>query len=139
MHVLLNYYDICIHAYISNYLYCIVNIVTPPENITNCRGSDVNISCGYQWASALPVTWIINGTSFDQSAIENSPLYRLNNAATPMRISLTIFSINDNTTVRCIVHYNTNMTTHSTLGTLTVIGTYGMCIYCMYDKSSIFE
>ena len=111
------------YAYICNYLYHVVNIVTPPENITVCRGSDVNISCSYQWASALPVTWIINRASFDQSAIENSPLYRLNNPSS-MRISLTVFSINDTTTVQCQLNYNTSMTTHSTLGTLTVIGMY---------------
>ena len=102
-------------------LYSIAIISRPPENITVCRGSDVNISCGYQWTSRLPVTWIINGTSFDQSAIVNSPLYQLNNLTTPMNISLTIFSINDTTTVQCIVHSTPNTAT-STLAVVTIAG-----------------
>ena len=98
----------------------VVTISMPPENTTVCRGSDVTISCGYLWASALTVTWIINGTSFDQSAIENSPLYQLNNPITPSTISLTLFSINDITTVQCIVHSTPNAT--STLGKISLIG-----------------
>ena len=101
----------------------VVIISRPPKNITVCRGSDVTISCGYQWASRLYVTWIINGTSFDQSAIENSPLYQLNNPTTPMSVSLTIFSINDTTTVQCIVHSTPN-TTISTLGKISITGMY---------------
>ena len=97
-------------------------ISRPPENITVCRGSDVTISCGYQWASRLYVTWIINGTSFDQSAIENSPLYQLNNPASPMTISLTIYSINDTTTVQCIVYSTPSAT--STLGIISLTGMY---------------
>ena len=100
----------CVHS--------VVIISRPPENITVCRGSDVTISCGYLWASRLPVTWIINRTSFNQSAIENSPLYQLNNPTTPMGISLTIFSINDTTTVQCIIHSIPNTTT--TLGKIIV-------------------
>ena len=101
----------------------VVIISRPPENITVCRGSDVTISCGYQWASRLDVTWIINGTSFDQSAIENSPLYQLNDPTSPMRISLTIFSINDTTTVQCIVHSTPN-TAISILGKISLTGMY---------------
>ena len=98
-------------------------ISKPPENITVCRGSDVTISCGYDSASIFPITWIINGTSFDQSAIMNSPLYQLNNPTTPIVISLTIFSINDTTTVKCIVHSTPN-TASSTLGKISVTGMY---------------
>ena len=102
----------CVHS--------VVIISRPPENITVCRGSDVTISCGYQWASTFYVTWIINGTSFDQSAIENSPLYQLNNPTIPKKISLTIFSNNDTTTVQCIVHSTPNTT--STHGKVAVTG-----------------
>ena len=98
----------------------VVTISRPPENISVCRGSDVTINCGYLWASALTVTWIINGTSFDQSAIVNSPLYQLNNPTVPTTTSLTIFSINDTTTVQCIVHSTAN--TNSTLGKISLIG-----------------
>ena len=104
------------------YVHSVVIISRPPENTTVCRGSDVTISCGYQWASRLYVTWIINGTSFNQSTLENSPLYQLNNPASPMGISLTIFSINDTTTVQCIVHSTPNTT--STLGIISVASMY---------------
>ena len=98
----------------------IVTITIPPENTTVCRGSDVNISCGYLTATALPVTWIINGTSFDQPEILNSPLYQLNNPTSPPTLSLTIFSINGTTTFQCIV-----LNTTSTRATVTVTnGTY---------------
>ena len=109
-------------------MYLVDVIRTPPENTTVCRGSDVNISCGYQLANALPVTWIINGTSFDQSAIENSPLYQLNNPTDSSTLSLTIFSINGTTTVQCIIL--SIPITASTLGTVTTIG---MCI-CVYVR-----
>ena len=109
-------------------LYCIYNthpvvaITTPPENTTVLRGSDVNISCGYLWVIALPVTWIINGTSFDQQEIVNSPLYRLNNPISSMSVSLTVFSINGTTTFQCVVLSAPTKT--STRGTIIV--TYGM-------------
>ena len=105
----------CVHS--------VAIISRPPENTTVCRGSDVTISCGYQWHRTLHVTWIINGTSFDQSAIVNSPLYQLNNPTTPLGISLTIFSINDTTTVQCIVHSTPN-TSSSTLGKISLTGMY---------------
>ena len=96
-----------------------MRITTPPENTTVCRGSDVTISCGYGSATALAVTWIINGTSFTHDEILNSPLYQLNNPNTPMRVSLTVFSINDITTFQCVVLSTPN--TISTCGTVTVI------------------
>ena len=102
-----------------------MSITRPPEDITVCRRSDVNISCGYASATALLVTWIINGTSFTHQEVVGSPLYQLNNATSPMRVSLTVFSINGTTTFQCVVHSTPNTT--STLGT--VIVTTGMYIY----------
>ena len=105
-----------------------VAITTPPENTTVCRGSDVNISCGYQWATLLPVTWIINGTSFTQEEIVKSPLYQLNNPNTAMRVSLTVFSINGTTAFQCVVQSTPNTTSTSTRGTVIVTnGTYVIC------------
>ena len=97
-------------------------IAIPPENTTVSRGSDVTINCGYVTATAFPVTWIINGTSFDQHKILNSPLYQLNNPTSPTTLSLTVFSINGTTTFQCIVQSTPNTT--STRGT--VIVTNGM-------------
>ena len=107
------------------------NITTPPENTTVCRGSDVTISCGYGSATAFPVTWISNGTSFTQEEIFFSPLYQQNNNNTPIANSLTVFSINGTTTFQCVVLSTPNTT--STRGTVTVIGMYvHTCIYSMY-------
>ena len=103
----------------------VVNIVAPPENTTVTRGSNVTISCGYLWSTVLPVTWIINGTLFTQQEVVDSPLYQLNNPTAPMRISLTVFSINVTTTFQCIVHSTPSTT--SSLGTVTV--TDGMYVY----------
>ena len=97
----------------------LVAITRPPENKTVCRGSNVTISCGYRWSSELPVTWIINGMSFTQI---DSPSYQLNNPASTMNLSLTVFSINSTTTFQCIVHSITNVT--STFGTITATGKY---------------
>ena len=101
-----------------------MKITRPPENSTVCRGSRVIISCGYNSTTPLPVTWIINGTSFTQQEIENNSLmYRLNSATTPNALTLTIWSINDNITIQCIVNSTLNII--STPGTATVIaGTY---------------
>ena len=109
----------------------VVTITTPPENTTVCRGSNVTISCGYESATALPVTWIINGTSFTQQEIVNSPLYQQNNPSSPMTTSLKIFSISDTTTFQCVVLSCSNKTT-STCGTVTVTnGTYKYVNYKM--------
>ena len=107
-----------------------MTIITPPENTTVCRGSNVTIRCGYTGNSVLPVMWIINGSSFDQSEIVNSPLYQLNNPGSPMTVSLTILSINDSTTIQCIVQ--STPVTYSTRGTITVTG-MSVCTYtCTY-------
>ena len=117
--------------YVHTYVYTFIEtIARPPANFTACRGFDVTISCGYQSATALPVTWIINGTSFDQLVIVNSPLSQLNNAGSPKDVSLTVFSINGTTTFQCIVHSTPNITTNSTVGTVTVTtGMYYIIIY----------
>ena len=97
-------------------------IYLPPENTTACRGSNVTISCRYVSATTVPVTWMINGTSFTQQEVVDSPLYQLDNPTLPSRYSLTVFSINGTTTFQCIVHSTPNIT--STVGTVTVIGAY---------------
>ena len=102
-----------------------VNIIKPPKNKAVSRGSDVTIKCGYSGATALPVTWIINGTSFTQSKVADSPIYRLNNAASPKIVSLTVFSINGTTTFQCIVHSTLNITSNH--ATVTVLGMY-ICV-----------
>ena len=81
----------------------------------------MTISCGHVTATALPVTWIINGTSFTLEEIHFSPLYQQNSLTTPTANSLTVFSINGTTTFQCIVL--STPTTTSTRGTVTVTGT----------------
>ena len=107
-----------LHMY-NIFVHFVVTFPWPPQSITVCRGSDVTIRCGYSSGRAFPVTWMINGTSFDQSAIVNSPLYQLNNPTDPNTLSLTVFSINHTTTFQCIVHSTSNTTT-SILATITV-------------------
>ena len=107
------------------YISLIVKITTPPENTTVHRGSDVNISCGHISATALGVIWIINGTSFMQEQVVDSPLYQLNNPTSPMSVSLTVFSINATTTFQCLVLSTPN--TISIRGT--VIVTSGMYVH----------
>ena len=121
-------------------VYFVVTVFAPPENTTVCRGSDMSltISCRYTSGTALPVTWIINGTSFDEASLMNSSLYQLNNPTVPTQYSLEVFSINHTTTFQCIVHATHNnmklINTTSTHGTVTVIGMYLYMhsIYCMY-------
>ena len=111
--------SLCVFGYnMFIYVYLLVTIITPPESTIKCRGRNANISCGYQWSTALPVTWIINGTSFSQEEIVDSPLYQLNNPGSPRVLSLTVFSINYTTTFQCVIHSTLNTT--STLGTVTV-------------------
>ena len=98
----------------------VVTIITPPENTTACRGSDVNISCGYQSNDVLPVTWIINGIPYNSSEIENSLLYQLNNIENSTALSLTVFAINYSTSFQCIV----DSQTYSTDGMVTVVSKF---------------
>ena len=93
-------------------------ITKPPENTTVCRGNAVTISCGYRSPTPLPVTWIINGTSFTQQEVVDSPLYQLNNPTSPSIFTLTALSINGTTTFQCMIHSTPSIT--STLGTITV-------------------
>ena len=86
------------------------------------KGSNVTISCGHVIASPRPVTWIINGTSFDQEYIFFSQIYQQNRQAAPTENSLTVFSINHTATFQCVIHLNP--TTTSTLGTISVFGMY---------------
>ena len=99
------------------YIDPVVTFTRPPENTTVCRGSKVIISCGYQSVTPLPVTWIINGTSFTEDDIRNKG-YRLDNPTTPNALTLTIWSINDNITLQCVVH--STVSTTSAPGTVTV-------------------
>ena len=101
----------------------VVNITAPPENTTVCKNSDVTISCEYQSVRAFPTAWLINGTLFTQENLQDSPLYQMNNPFDPRIYSLTVFSINVTTNFQCIVQTRT-----STLGTVTVIGTYAHII-----------
>ena len=101
------------------YLYVIVTIIKPPGNTTVNIGDSATISCGFISATTLPVTWVINGILFDQSAIVNSPLYQLNNPLYIRSVSLTAFSVNVTTTFQCRFR-----SAISTLGTVTVLGMY---------------
>ena len=108
-------------------------ITRPPENTTVCRSTEVTISCGYASATAVPVTWIINGMSFDEASLMDNPLYQLDNPTiNPPLYSLTVFSINHITTFQCIVHATNNqnkpVNITSTRGAVTVIGMY-VCTY----------
>ena len=126
----------------------VVWIFRQPENTTTCRGSNVTISCGYVSGTALPVTWMVNGSSFDEETLMNSPLYQVNNPKSPSFYSLTVFSINGNTTFRCIINSTSSPT--STVGTVTVIGAYIhtvhtimyaviCCIHPTYSLNSYFS
>ena len=113
------YVRICVHL--------VVTFIAPLENTTVCRGSDVNISCGYKSATAIPIKWWINGTEFTQEDLQNNPLYQLNSPTSPMTYSLTVFSIDGTTTFQCVVLSDPTIT--STLGTVIVNGMY---VYFMY-------
>ena len=114
--------------YVFVYLFEFVGIIVrPPENTTVCEKSHVTINCGYESNTTLPVTWIINGTSFTQEEIMNSSLYQLNNATTPLNVSLKIISIKNNVTIQCLVHSTSNITSRP--GTVTVISMLKLITY----------
>ena len=102
----------------------IVTIIKPPENTTVCRGSNVNISCGYQSNTTLQIQWNINHTRYEQEDLLNNTLFQLNNLGNPMMVSLAIFSISGNTSLSCIVNSETRDAVGSSFATVTVIGTY---------------
>ena len=99
--------------------YTIATIDDPPMNITSCKDMDVTVNCGYS-SFVSPVTWIINGTSFNQSYIMNNPSYQQRNLNRPSRYSLAVYSITGTTTFQCIIHSYPDVT--STEGIVTVIG-----------------
>ena len=111
-----------IFMYVYDFVHPAVNIIAPPEDTTVCKDSDVTINCRYQSAMTFPTKWLINGTLFTQQNLRDSPLYQLNNPFIPRSYSLTVFSITATTTFQCIVQSNPSST--STLGTVTVIGMY---------------
>ena len=119
--------------------YTIATIDDPPMNKISCKGRDVTINCGYG-DFVFPVTWIINGTSFNQSDIMNNPSYQQHNLNRPSRYSLEVYSITSTTTFQCIIHSDPAVT--STKGIITVIGmwviicsvTYRMCVHTTYVK-----
>ena len=102
-------------------IYTIATIDDPPMNMTICKGRDVTINCGYG-DFISHVTWIINGTSFNQSDIMNNPSYQQHNLYRPSRYSLEVYSITGTTTFQCIIHSYPDVT--STEGIVTVIGMY---------------
>ena len=109
----------CIHSvvYFFPLIHSVVKII--PKNTPVCRGSTVTISCEYECANAsLPVTWMINGTSFTQEHIMNNPLYHMSDPTNPEATSITLSYINDTTTLQCVVQSTSN--TISVLGTITV-------------------
>ena len=115
------YVYIYTNTYTQIYIYTIVIITRSPPNRTVCSGSGVTIGCNYHWDTPFPVTWIINGTSYNESAIVKSPLYQLKNIENPLHYSLAIFSIEHNTTFQCVIHSTSNTTKYSQIGIITVI------------------
>ena len=104
-------------------MYLLVVILDTLNNRTAvCRGSDVNVECGYISVNSSYAEWIIDGMLLNESALHNNPSYLLNNLDNTLNHSLTIFSINETTTFQCVVHTITNVTKMSSLGTVTVIG-----------------
>ena len=101
-------------------IYPVVTIVNPPENITVCYGSSVNISCGYQSNTTLNVGWHIGNVIYGSDSILDRNSYQVNNRSNPLDYSLTVHSVYQNTTFQCIVKSNST----STPGTVTVVGTY---------------
>ena len=81
----------------------------------------MTINCGYQSDTVLPIRWVENQTTIINT---NKAAYQLNNASIPMATSLTIFSINYTTSFYCKVKPKNVTEVASTVGTITVIGTY---------------
>ena len=107
------------------YIHTTVTIDDPPMNRTVCRDSEVTINCGYNWVES-PVTWIINGTSYNQSDIMNNPSYQHYNLNRPSIYSLQVYTINGTTTFQCMIHPELNPNVTSTQGIVTVIGMCGI-------------
>ena len=105
-----------------------MSITTPPEDTTICRGSDVTINCGYDSDTPLDVVWRINATLLLQSDTKNMSSYQLNNPTTPVNYSLTIFSINGTTMIRCIIASQSMMNFTPALSPVVTVTVVGMCI-----------
>ena len=119
------------------YFVChVVNITHPPGNTTACLNDNVTISCGYQSNITFPVTWIINGTSFTQDEIMQSPSYQLNDLTNPSNFSLTIFSINGTTTIQCVIR--STPIVFSTHGLINVTSMYVSMYVCTLVTSYLF-
>lgn len=108
-----------------------MKITRSPKNDIVCEGSDVEINCGYRSNTILPVTWIINGTSYSEDEIMNSSSYKLNSLTTPLTYSLTVFSIKGTTTFQCMVNSVSNTPTVSATGKVFITGT--VAIYVCYN------
>ena len=125
------YIFVVLFTYVCTFVHPVVNFTAQPEDARVCKGSDVTINCGYLSSIARRTTWFINGTVFTQEELQDSPSYQLNNVFTPRIHSLTVFSIDFTTTFKCVVA--SSPTIASTVGTVTVIGTYANTYYvCMY-------
>ena len=103
------------------YLMCVFVVVVltrPPENTTVCRGSDVIIGCGHNSTDTFYTIWGFNGSGL--FSVVNSRMYQAINQ------TLTIFSINYTTTVRCAVQIRVSPPIVLTSGTatVTVVGMY---------------
>ena len=118
------------------FIYIVIITRESQRVITVCRGSKATVRCGYCDANVLPVTWILNGTSLTQDEVLNSPLYRLNNPTTPGRLSLTVLSINGNTTFQCM--FNSTPITISRRGKVIVAGMYVSIYVTTYTDVCIY-
>ena len=96
----------------------VATITDPPRNTTICKGNDVTLDCGYDWF-VTPVTWIINGTSFNESTTMNSSLYQHNLRDFPSRYSFRVFSLNYTTTFQCEITSNPPVTSARVTVTVT--------------------
>ena len=118
-------------CFISACILYVASIIRPPRSVTVCKGSDVTLDCGYD-DSTTPVTWIINGTSFDEAATIRSPLYKHNRRRLPQFYSFTAFSINYTATFQCKVKSNPEVTSTAARVTLAT----GR-VFCEYNYYSI--
>ena len=82
----------------------------------------MTISCGYQISIALNPRWIINDVEISSTDIMNRSIviYEVNNILMPNATSLTVLSINDTTTIQCVIPLNPEV--FSWVGTVIVNG-----------------
>ena len=108
----------------------IVALTRPPEDTTVCRGSDVIINCGHNSTDYFEIIWSFNGSAF--SSIVNGQMYQTINQ------TLTIFSINYATTVRCavLIVVSPPIVLTSGTGTVTVVGMYKRIYEYIYANNA---